>query len=83
MKYTARLSEKEIIEAIKLFLRERGDVPSSVTGVIRFRFGLIGEPTILLTGDATELPNAGDVYFDWTFEPTPNVAVLPKKKRFT
>lgn len=75
-----RLSERELIEAVQLYLREREDVPSKAVGFFRWRFGVVGEPMMTLLGDAVDLPDAGRVYLDWSFEETPNVALLPRKR---
>ena len=74
---TARLSQKDILEAIQLLLRARGEVPETY-GYFRYRFGLVGDPDITLVGDATKLPDAGDVYIEWNFEPLPNVSAIRK-----
>lgn len=71
--YAARLSQADILEAVRLLLVARGELPENAYVVFRHRFGLVGDPMITLVGDATELPNAGDVYLDWGFEPLPNV----------
>lgn len=76
-----RLSQADLVEAVGLLLQERGEVPSDVVGALHFRFGMVGDPQITLVGDAVDLPHAGDIYMDWRWEETPNVALLPQKGR--
>lgn len=59
-----RLSQKELLEAVQLYLRKRGDMSQDFVR-FRFKFGMVGEPTVTLVGDAIDLPDAGQVYLDW------------------
>ena len=78
---TAWLSQADILEAIKMLLRERGELPSDCYGYFRYRFGMVGDPMITLVGDSVAMPNAGDLYLDWGFEPLQNVSALPTRKK--
>lgn len=73
-----RLNQSDIIEAVGLLLRKRSEVDGY--GYLRFKFGIVGDPQIMLIGDACEMPDAGDVYVDVSFEPLPNVESINAKK---
>lgn len=68
-----RLTQKEILSAINLWLRENNRIDPSRVGTLQYKFGIVGEPLIQLVGDNCKTPNAGDVYFDWSFEEMKNV----------
>ena len=71
------LSQKELLDAVQMYLVWRGDITRDTVGMFKHRFGIVGEPVITLVGDACDTPNAGHVYLEWDFEPLPNV-VAPR-----
>ncbi len=75
-----RLSQGELLEAVELYLRKNGRIPPDRVGALRWRFGMIGEPEITLVGDAVDLPGAGNIYFEYSFEELSNVAMLPRRR---
>jgi hypothetical protein len=74
-----KLNEQSIVEAVQSLLQRRGLIPTDGrVGYFRWKFGLVGEPQVMLVGDACDDPNAGQVYIDWSFEPLDNVRLFPK-----
>jgi hypothetical protein len=74
-----RLSEDDLIEALDLLLRRRGEIPREGVGRLRWKFGIVGDPIFQFAG----FPKDGDgrIYLDWDFEVLDNVAVLPRGRR--
>lgn len=71
--YNRRLTQADILEAVNLLLRSRGEIKG--VGYFRHRFGIIGNPQMILMGEPP--PDAGKMYIDWHFTPLENVAKHP------
>ncbi len=69
-KHSHHLSQRDILEAINLLLRKRGEIPDKYV-YFKYKFGIVGDPIITLVGEPPI--GAGDVYLDWDFESADNV----------
>lgn len=79
--YKFRLTQQELLSAVNMFLRARGDIPRTTVGHLRHRFGIIGNPQMVIMGDPP--PNAGEIYLEWHFDPLENVRKHPTFYRET
>ena len=73
--YDYRLSQEDLLAAVNMYLRARGDIPKTTVGHFRHRFGIIGNPQMIIMGDPP--PGAGQIYLEWHFTPLENVAAHP------
>lgn len=79
--FRGRLEEADLVEAVQLLLAKRRLTPSGKVGYFRWRFGLNGDPQIVLVGDAVDIPNAGKPHVVWSYELLDNVEMISKNAR--
>jgi len=74
-----RLSQADILEAVNLLLRRRGEIPAEKFGSLQWKFGIVGNPVMTVVGEPP--PDVGQIFLDWDFEPVENVVGINEAKK--